>query len=261
MPQSETKPYFQMANDYVLGDNMFTSQIDASFVSHQYIIAGQKPIRQSGFLPTSSWGCSGGPSDTVGTLTLSRTYGHAESPCFSSATLASELDAKVLPWHYYAATSNDLGYLWLGYQASSYVYNGPDWTNDITLNPQQFVTDVKNNKLAAVARVAPTCANSDHSSCRGNTGPSWVASLVNAVGESPYWPTTAIFVMWDEWGGWYDHVPPPYVDYDADLDACACRYIVISPIAKQGHVHHVFAVPAYSEYPQIHRGRLQGSRG
>ena len=235
VPQTETKPYFQMANDYVLGDNMFTSQIDASFVSHQYIIGGQ--ANSAVDLPSSSWGCSGGPSDTVVTLTQGRTYGPAESPCFSTPTLASELDAKGLSWHYYAATANDLGYLWLGYQASSYVYNGPDWSNDITLNPQQFISDVKNNKLGAVTWITPTCANSDHSSCRSNTGPSYVASLVNAVGESQYWSTTTIFVMWDEWGGWYDHVPPPYVDYDGL--GMRVPLLIISPYAKQGHVSHV----------------------
>jgi phospholipase C len=188
-------------------------------------------------LPSSDWGCSGGPSDTVTTLTQGRTYGPAESPCFATATIASELDSRGLSWHYYAAPSNDLGYLWLGYQANSYVYDGPDWANDITLNPQQFITDVKNNKLGAVTWITPNCANSDHSSCRSNTGPSWVASLVNAVGESAFWPTTTIFVMWDEWGGWYDHVPPPYVDYDGL--GIRVPLLVISPYAKQGHVSHV----------------------
>ena len=59
------------------------------------------------------------------------------------------------------------------------------------------------------------------SSARTDTGPDWVASVVNAIGESKYWNSTAIFIVWDDWGGYYDHVPPPQLDYQG-LDS-ACR--------------------------------------
>ena len=85
--------------------------------------------------------------------------------------------------------------------------------------------------------VTPTCANSDHSSCYSTTGPDWVAAVVNAIGESPFWTNTVIFVMWDEWGGWYDHVKPPYVDYDGL--GFRVPLLVISPYAKRGYVSHV----------------------
>ena len=71
----------------------------------------------------------------------------------------------------------------------------------------------------------------------GGFGPSWVASVVNAVGESKFWKTTAIFVQWDDWGGLYDHVPPPYKDYDGL--GFRVPLIVISPYAKKGYVSHV----------------------
>ena len=66
--------------------------------------------------------------------------------------------------------------------------------------------------------VNPTSPNSDHASINDGTGPQWVASVVNAIGQQPtcrtgenYWRDTAIFITWDDWGGWYDHVPPPAI--------------------------------------------------
>jgi phospholipase C len=73
--------------------------------------------------------------------------------------------------------------------------------------------------------------------CGGGLGPSWVTALVNAVGESKFWNTTAIFVQWDDWGGLYDHVPPPHRGYDGL--GFRVPLLVISPYAKHNHVSHV----------------------
>ena len=80
-----------------------------------------------------------------------------------------------------------------------------EWRSSPTSAPVQ---------LANFTWITPICDDSDHVNCGGGYGPSWVAALVNAVGESKFWDSTAIFVHWDDWGGLYDHVPPPYVDYD-----------------------------------------------
>ncbi len=95
VPHSETKLYFEMARRYVLADRMFTSHIDASFVSHQYIIAGQ--AQGAVDLPSGNWGCGNGPTDQVGTIEQNRTYGSSVEPCFDSQTIGDELDAKLLP--------------------------------------------------------------------------------------------------------------------------------------------------------------------
>ena len=106
VPANESAPYFAMAHSYVLADKMFASQIDASFVSHQYIIAGQSQGAVD--LPNGQWGCGGGGSDLVSTLNQDRTYGSPVAPCFDSQTLGDELDAKKLSWRYYAASQVDL---------------------------------------------------------------------------------------------------------------------------------------------------------
>jgi phospholipase C len=69
-------------------------------------------------------------------------------------------------------------------------------------------------------------------------GPSWVAAVVNAIGKSPYWSHTAIIITWDDWGGWYDHVPPPSVINSYEY-GFRVPLIVVSPYAKHAYISHV----------------------
>ncbi|MGC9993609.1 MAG: alkaline phosphatase family protein [Candidatus Cybelea sp.] len=237
VPHYETKPYFDMAHQYVLADRMFASNFDASsFISHQYIIAGQASSAVN--YPDNAWGCEGGKKDVIGTVTQQRTlYGGYLRTCFDNTTLGDELDKARLPWAFYAA-SYDSGYLsiWSAYQAIGHIFYGPDWSNDVLPN-LQFFDDVKKGRLRAVSWITPSCANSDHAGCGSDTGPSWVTSLVNAVGRSQYWDSTAIFIMWDDYGGWYDPAPPEMVDYDGL--GLRIPLVVISPYAKKDYVSHV----------------------
>ncbi len=240
VPQSETTTYFSMANQYVLGDNMFQSNIDASFAAHQYLIAAQAGGNgTSGAvanIPSGLWGCNQGPNDVVDTLYFNRSVGPKTAPCFDYTTLADELDAAGLTWKYYAAPVNNAGGNWSAFLAINHIRNGPDWANVIT-PPTQFLSDVAAGTLSNVTWITPTIKDSDHALSRSAEGPDWVAAVVNAVGESPFWNSTAIFVVWDDWGGWYDHVKPPYRDYDGL--GFRVPMLVISPYAKQNYVSHV----------------------
>jgi phospholipase C len=240
VPASETKLYTEMAQQYVLADETFASDFDASsFVAHQYLIAAQSSSAVN-YPNTNQWGCEGGPYDTIQTLTQQRRidYGHRERVCFDYQTLGDELDAAGISWRYYtAATPHGDGGFWSAYSAVKHIYYGTDWKNDV-INPQTvFFNDVQNGNLAAVSWITPTCENSDHAGCGSNTGPSWVASIVNAIGQSQYWDSTAIFVIWDDYGGWYDHVAPKKLDYDGL--GFRVPMLVISAYAKQNHVSHV----------------------
>jgi phospholipase C len=207
VPKSETKPYFAMALQYVLGDNTFTSNFDASsFVSHQYLIAGQASSTID--YPTyPTWGCDGGPKDTILTVTQQRTKSNPVVACFENQTLGDELDSGGISWKYYTSPIAGNGGIWSAYQAIKHIRYGHDWKANVITPQTRFFKDVTNGNLPAVSWVMPTCGNSDHAGCDTNHGPHWVASLVNAVGGSQYWDSTAIFVMWDDYGGWYDHVP------------------------------------------------------
>jgi phospholipase C len=238
VPHDESKPYFAMAHEWVLADKMFQSQLDESFTAHQYVIAAQ--AASSADLPNLNWGCSGGIADYVYTMTTERKpYGPKEMPCFDYQTLGDELDAANLSWHFYAGAygSTGSGSEWSGYQAVKHIYDGPDWKRNIVTPNWKFITDVRRGKLANFTWITPVCDDSDHVNCGGGFGPSWVAALVNTIGKSKFWDSTAIFVQWDDWGGLYDHVAPPYADYDGL--GFRVPLLVISPYAKHDYVSHV----------------------
>jgi phospholipase C len=236
VPRSEVKPYFVMGKQYVLADQMYASNFDASsFISHQYIIAGQAESAVN--YPWSSWGCPGGPYDKIETVDQNRNIPAGyEVVCWDPTTLGDELDTAGVSWAFYTATINgDLG-IWSAYQAINHIYNGPDWNNDIITPQTSFFNDVDNGKLRAVSWITPTWENSDHAGSGHNTGPSWVASIVNAIGESKYWDSTAIFIFWDDYGGWYDPEPPAYVDYDGL--GIRIPMLIVSAYAKKRYVSH-----------------------
>ena len=105
------------------------------------------------------------------------------------------------------------------------------------LNPASVLTDIQANQLRSVSWVIPTGAESDHAIVNDGSGPSWVASVVNAIGASPYWNNTVILIAWDDWGGWYDHVVPP-IDkiYGYYEDGFRVPLLVVSPYTPAGYV-------------------------
>lgn len=130
----------------------------------------------------------------------------------------------------------DFGQLWTAYDAIAHDRYGPQWTINMVSPPNQILTDVEHGSLANVTWVIPDWKNSDHSSSESDTGPSWVTAVVNAIGQSKFWKSTAILIVWDDSGGWYDHVPPPQLDYDGL--GPRVPLIVVSPYARRGFVSH-----------------------
>lgn len=259
IPHAEVAPYFEMAHNYVLADRMFQSNIDQSFAAHLYLIAAQAGTSTN--VPSGRpWGCDAWTGTKVLTLTTKRQAGPGIFPCFDFRTLGDELNVAGKSWNYYAprvvATDTwrramfmlsqrrlgrkqlpEFGQLWSAYDAVAHDRYGPSWAVNVVSPPSQFIRDVRAGRLAAVTWIVPDWRDSDHSASRSDTGPSWVAAVVNAVGETKFWNSTAIFVTWDDSGGWYDHVPPPQLDYDGL--GVRVPLIVISPYAKVGHVSHV----------------------
>ncbi len=138
----------------------------------------------------------------------------------------------------YGSASSGDGSYWSGYQAVRHIYYGPDWKKDV-ITPQMRSSSptFRAGKLANFTWITPVCDDSDHVNCGGGYGPSWVAAIVNTIGKSKFWDSTAIFVQWDDWGGLYDHVPPPFEDYDGL--GFRVPLLVISPYAKADYVSHV----------------------
>ena len=180
VPHEESKPYFDMAREWVVADHMFASQLDGSFTAHQYIVAAQSG-HAVGF-PTGSGGCEGGKYDSVATLTQRRRDGPNEIACFTYKTLANELERAHLSWRFYTPDKASSSFAF-----DKRVYGSPQWHRDVIQPPSQFRNDVASGKLANMTWVTPTCPDSDAVNCGGGGGPAWVASLVNAVGESKFW--------------------------------------------------------------------------
>jgi phospholipase C len=269
---SDVLPYFQMAEQYTFGDRMFQTNQGPSFPAHQFIISGTSAlsatsstfVSENGSGPTGGnlTGCISPPTETVATIGSDGREANSIYPCTDHPTLTDELEARAITWRYYTPTA---GSLWTAPNGIEHLCGpnatppnatacvGPDWVNHVVLykkqNPAPVLTDIANNRLPSISWVIPSGQNSDHAggsyAVPNNGGPSWVASIVNAIGNSQYWANTVIIVTWDDWGGWYDHVPPYKVVNDGVSWGSGYVYgfrvplIVISPFARRGYISHV----------------------
>lgn len=227
--------YWEIARQYVLADRTFASNLDGSFVAHQYLVAAYASHAVD--YPYGAWGCEGGKTDTVSTLSHDRTLGTPIRACFDNPTLASRADAAGVSWRFYAGDVSGDGGLWSSYQADRAIYHGADWSTDVINPPARFLTDITHGKLADITWITPTWETSDHPSIDATGGPKWVSSIVDAVGTSKFWDSTAIFIVWDDWGGFFDPVKPVFEDYDGL--GFRVPLMIVSPYAKRGSVTHV----------------------
>jgi phospholipase C len=266
---ADVQPYFQMAEQYTFGDRMFQTNEGPSFPAHQFIISGTSaPTSDSNLFvaenPNNSTtgptgGCAANPAEFVAVIDPWGRESGKMYPCTDHPTLTDQLNAKNLSWRYYTPSANSI---WTGPNAIEHMCGpnapppngtacvGSDWVNHVVIynaqKPAPILSDIADKQLPTVSWVIPAGKNSDHASSPATTGgPSWVASIVNAIGNSSYWSNTAIIVTWDDWGGWYDHVPPPQVINDGTSWGSGYVYgfrvplIVISPFAKPGYISHV----------------------
>jgi phospholipase C len=116
------------------------------------------------------------------------------------------------------------------------VRHGPEWKTNISRPNTNILSDAADGQLPTVSWVIPKFVESDHEGAGNTLGEEWVSTVVNAIGQSQYWNSTAIFVVWDDWGGFYDHVAPQYVDYDGL--GFRVPLLVVSPYAKTNYVSH-----------------------
>lgn len=202
---SGADPYWAMAKQYGFANRMFQTNQGPSFPSHQFLISGTSApddvsdLFMSENLTQGSPGCRNNPANLVAALAPDGTISMV-STCFDRASLMDLLDEAGLTWRYYAAAGKTF---WSAPVSLKKYYK----SKNLVMNPPQILTDIAGNTLANVSWVTPGLLYSDHPG--GSTGgPAWVASIVNAVGASPYWQDTAIIVTWDDWGGEWDHVPP-----------------------------------------------------
>jgi phospholipase C len=226
---------------------MFQSNQGPSFPAHQFIIAGTSAPSPTSNLfasenvvlpvPNPSGnkdaGCAGPTGETVQMIDPFGSQTTRLFPCFEHATLTDLLDSSLITWRYYAPS---VGSIWTGPNAIQHMRFGPAWQK-VIIPQTNVLTDIASGQLAQVTWVIPDGRASDHPGATDGSGPSWVASIVNAIGSSPYWSNTAILITWDDWGGWYDHVAPTIQNsYEYGFRV---PLIVVSPYAKRAYVSHV----------------------
>jgi phospholipase C len=244
--QKEVAPYWQMAQQYVLADAMFPTEFGGSFTAHLTIVAGTDDIKLPGRaevnFPNAEPDDCDSPPGTSSSYVTAHPYRKVfpfkgPFPCFDQFnTMAEVLDESGISWKFYATRLLDAGF-WEPFEAIRYTRYGPDWTKNI-IAPQTIVLqDAADGNLASVSWVTPSGPDSDHPTYHSDLGPSWVTSVVNAIGQSSYWKSSAIIVMWDDWGGFFDNASPPQLDYRGL--GIRVPFLIISPYAKTNYVDSV----------------------
>jgi hypothetical protein len=243
--QGAVQPYFDIATWYGFANRMFQTNQGSSVPAHMFLFSGTSaPVYYpdkyydwyvadgAGRPDPASPSCLAPPAEFVRLVDPRRSEGnchkvdgqHCQFSCFDHPTLTDLINASNLSWRWYTPTAN---FAWTTPSmikhicephAGDKICRGPDWQQHVVVDPKQVLTDLgadpkhRQCNLANVSWVIPDGKYSDHAGGNKGLGPSWVASIVNAVGEDPnhcgYWPNTVILVTWDDWGGWYDHVPP-----------------------------------------------------
>jgi len=221
--QREIPNYWSYADLYVLQDHAFESITSYSLPAHLYMLAAQ----------------SGG---YIGT-------GQPYPQSFSFTEITELLTSGKINWKYYVAAGKSPGAeegdvqdqaadkysLWNPLPAFPAVWNDPNQQSRL-VDAGNFLLDAQAGNLPQVSWVIPSGVMSEHPPNLISAGQTWVTSLVNGVMQSPNWNDSAIFICWDDWGGFYDHVTPPVVDQYGLGIRVPC--MVISPYARQGYVDH-----------------------
>jgi phospholipase C len=275
VPQSQRTIYWQIARAYGLGDRFFAATNSASYPPHQFLVAGDAsftvPVERAAPAPDAAnevrrwWiadqptvgpaefpGCSDkGPASgpVVGPSVFTTTVSTNDNrmACYDRPTYADRLDAAGVSWTHYttAMPAKDLG-VFDGF-INSVAWNGPTHVlhGGHFLPTTQVLRDARAGKLPEFAWVKPPCIKqSDHPGQGGHNGPNWVGSVINAIGGSSEWSSTVIFVIWDDWGGFYDHVVPPTPPPWQLGRGVRIPFLVISPyLTAPGAVVHTEGHP------------------
>jgi phospholipase C len=253
--------YWAYADNFVLGDRMFSPMYGPTFPAHLYTVAAQAAHVTGnklgpGLYAPSKNGERGAYCSDAGErvprfkeldaperrqvmnaeestdFDTIRSYWETVHPCFDFQVLPDLLNDKGLSWHYYAGYGDWRNTL----QAIRHIRYSEHWGPNVS-STERIISDVRDGKLADVTWAVPPVGLNEHpggpSVCMGEN---WTVRYVNAIMRSRFWKSTAIFIVWDDFGGFYDHVPPPH--YDVMGLGPRVPLLIISPWAKKGYIDH-----------------------
>jgi phospholipase C len=253
--------YWAYADNFVLGDRMFSSMYGPTFPEHLYTIGAQAGRvvgnkHDRGLYVPNVNGKEGVYCTDPGELVyrfrrLSKAeqekvmkaeeradldtvddYWREDQPCFNFKVLPDTLNKEGISWRYYTGYGDWRNAL----HAIRHIRFSRYWKENI-FPTSDIITDIKKGELAEVTWAVPPIGFNEHpggpSVCMGEN---WTVEYVNAIMRSKYWKSTAIFLTWDDFGGFYDHVPPPH--YDEMGLGPRVPLLIISPWAKKGFIDH-----------------------
>jgi phospholipase C len=232
--------YWHWARRNVLFDRFFASAQGPSFPNHLFTIAAQSggahdnPRRTPSLTHGSNtFGCDAPPEQLVEVVD-SEGVTKQVPPCFDFLTEGDLLNDADIPWAYYAASEDQKGYIWSAYSAIRRYRQHPERWRRFMHPVDRVVRDIRANALPPVTWITPRFELSEHPEYNFCHGENWSTRVIDAIMRSDEWSSTAIFVTWDDYGGFYDHVPPPQVD-DFGF-GIRVPMLLISPYAKRGVV-------------------------
>ncbi len=246
--------YWSYAHHFVLQDHLFESNVGWSLPSHLAMVSAWSALCTSGTDPMS---CHSSSSRTIAS------HEQRGKPYFAWTDLTYLLAHHHVSWGYYVSPGrqpdcDDGAMSCLARQQNAVtpsIWNPLPRFADVAADGQLgdvqgvggFFAAARAGRLPNVSWIVPNYRNSEHPPAAPRVGEAWVTRLVNAVMRSPDWSSTAIFIGWDDWGGFYDHVPPPHVDgqgYGLRVPG-----LMISPYARRGLVdHQTLSFDAYLKF-------------
>lgn len=236
--QQDIPNYWAYAHHYVLADHFFSSLIGPSLPNHVYTVAA------------TSGGLIRNVCSKNHEIRLLKHVMH-DRDGFSFASMVTLLAKKHISWKYYVETNstpakvNDdchvvnpephqMG-LWNPLPGFKAIRDSPKLMAHL-VDLKQYQKDLSNGTLPAVSWIVPDFQDSEHPPALPAQGMWHVTRLINALMQSRYWQDSVVFLTWDDYGGFYDHVPPPHVD--AYGYGPRVPLLVISPYAKPGYITH-----------------------
>jgi phospholipase C len=233
--------YWAYAQTYGLADNFFSELAGPTFPNRMYVFAESsgnaigQPLGVSNVIDYGL-GCDAAAQGAyVNSINPDTDEEYTQPPCFDMQTMGDVLDTAAVTWRIYSPQPGKGAYQWNFGSYFSNLWHGADRVNDVP--DTQFCTDAAAGQLPQVSWITPHGGDSEHPADSISNGESWTVEQINCVMNSSYWASSLILVTWDDWGGFYDHVPPPTESFFGY--SMRVPLLVISPYAKPGHVGHV----------------------
>ncbi|MGB8646320.1 MAG: alkaline phosphatase family protein [Anaerolineae bacterium] len=257
--QSDIPNYWRYASAFTLADRVFSMIMGPSFPNHLFSIAirdNQVDNNPAISDPTmwSRWGCDAPAGTTVEQRFSDGTTSNI-FPCFNFTTLGDLLTAHNISWKYYAPAQDQSGYQWSAYNAIAHIRQTDQWAAHV-VPVENFAADAASGNLPAVSWLVEDADHSEHAPHSVCIGENWSVQQINAIMQNPaLWQTTAIILTWDDFGGMYDHVPPPQGPNPQIEYGFRVPTILISPYAKPGHIDHTtYSFPAMLKFVEANYG-------